>query len=128
MNKLAQIFNTMQPEKTQTTVLPREVPTIAPTRVPVTVPPPRVSATVTPPRVMTPREPIITQEYPIEDIIHRDKFEHNNQHPLKHRYPTRITHLSQEINKVEIAEPAVTRHQHWLMNIYEQVKTTPQVI
>ena len=28
VDKLAQIFNTMQPEKTQTTVLPMEVPTI----------------------------------------------------------------------------------------------------
>ena len=85
---------------------------IAPTRVPVAVPPLRVLETVTPPRVMTPRSPMIAQEYPIEDIRQRVTVEHNNQNPLKHRYPTRITQLSQEINKVKGASAAATRNQH----------------
>ena len=125
---MAQIFNTMQLEKTQTTVLPREVPTIIPTRVPITVPPPRVEVEVTPPRVMTTRSPIITHEDPIENNRHRDTLKHNTQHPLKHRYPTRITQMSQYINQVDSAAPAGTRNQNWLMNIYEQVKNTPQVV
>ena len=65
IDKLAHIFNSMQPEKTQTTVFQREVPTIALTRVPVTLEPPRVPATVAPLRVMTLRAPIITEEDPI---------------------------------------------------------------
>ena len=104
------------------------MPNISPTRVPVTLPPPRVPAEVTSLRVMTPRTPIITPEDPIEYSRQRDRVEHNNQYPLKRKYPTRLTHLSQEINQVEGAATAVTRHQHWLMNIHEQVKTTPQVI
>ena len=59
IDRLEKLFNTMQPYKIQTKVLPREVPTIAPPRVPITVPPPRVPATVAPPRVMTPRVPMI---------------------------------------------------------------------
>ena len=61
INTLKKIFNTMQLEKTQTTVLPREVPTIAPKRVPVTLPPPRMPVIVIPPRVMIPRAPMISQ-------------------------------------------------------------------
>ena len=72
INMLEKLFNTIKLEITQTTVLPRELTTIAPTRVPVTVPSPRVSAEVTPPRVMTPRTPMITQEYPIEYRRQRD--------------------------------------------------------
>ena len=109
----------MQPETTQTKVVPSKVPTIAPTRVPVTVPPPKV---------MTTRTQIITQEDPIYYSRQRDTVENNNQHKVKHRYPTRITHLSQEINHVESAATAATRHQQWLMNINEQVNTTPKVI
>ena len=71
---------------------------------------------------------MITQEYPIEDIIHSYAVEHNNQHPLKHRYPTRITHMSQDINQVESSAPAATRHQHWMMNIHEQMNTTTKLI
>ena len=105
-----------------------QVPTIAHTRVPVTVPPPRVPAEVTPPRVMSPRKLMITQEDPIGYIRRRDTVELTNKNLLKHRYHTRITQLSQEINQVERATPAVTRHQQWMMNIHEQVKITPQVI
>ena len=47
---------------------------------------------------------------------------------MKHRYPTRITQLLQEINQVESAATEATIHQHCLMNINEQVKFTPQVI
>ena len=72
IDKLAQIFNIMQPDKTQTIVLSREVPTIAPTRVPVIVPPPRVLATVTLPRMITHRYQIITEEDPIEGRRRRD--------------------------------------------------------
>ena len=118
----------MQPEKTQTKVVPREVPKIEPPRVPITVPPLRVPATVTPPRVMTPRVPMITQEDPIEYSRQRDTVENNNQHQLKHRYPTRITKIYQDINHVGSAETTATRNQHWLMNIHEQVEVTPQVI
>ena len=125
---MAKIFNTTQPEKTQNKVLPREVPTIAPTRVPVTLTPPKVPETVTLPSVMPPRSPMITQDNPSEESRHMDAVKHKNKHPLKHRYPTRITQLSQEINQVESAAPAATRHKHWLMNIHEQVKSTPQVI
>ena len=57
-----------------------------------------------------------------------DAVEHNIQYPLKHIYPTRITKLSQDSNQVESAAPAATRHQHWLMNINEKVKTTIQLI
>ena len=84
----------MQPDKNQTTVLPSKVPMITPTRVIVTVPPPRVTEIVTSPRVMTTRSTMITHEDPIEDSRRRDTVEHNNKHPLKHRYPTKITHLS----------------------------------
>ena len=118
----------MQPEKTQTKVLPREVPTISPPRVPFTVPPLRVPAKVTLPRVMTTRVPMITQEDTVEDTRKRERVEHNNQHQLKHRYPTRITQLYQDINQAERAATTATRHHHWLMNIHEQVKATPQVI
>ena len=97
-------------------------------RLPVTVPPLRVPETVIPPMVMTPRAPIITQEDPIEYSTHRDTVEHNNQHPLKHSYPTRITQISQDINKVDSTAPAATRQQHWLINIHEKVNTTAQVI
>ena len=125
---MAQIFNTMQPDKIQTTVLPREVTTIYPTRVPVTVPPPEVLVTVTPPSVTKPRSPMITQEDPIEDRRQMDTVEHNSQNQLKHRYLTRITQLYQDTNHVDRAATTVTRHQHWLMNIHKQVKATPQVI
>ena len=128
VDKLAKLFNTMQPATKNTTVVPSKVTTIALTRVPVTVPPPRVPEEVTPPRVMIPRKPMITQEVPIEYNRQRYTVEHNNQHQLKHRYYTIITQLSQEINQVYIAAKAATRHQHFLINIYEQVKTTPQVI
>ena len=128
IDKLAQLFNTMQPETTQTKVVHSKVPTIAPTRVPVIVPPLRVSDEVTPPKVMTTRTPIITQEDPIYYSRQRDTVENNNQHKVKHRYPTIITHLSQEINHVESAATAATRHQQLPMNINEQVNTTPKVI
>ena len=71
---------------------------------------------------------MISQEDPIEYSRQKDTVEHNNRHPLKHRYPTRIAQMSQDINQVEVAAAAATRHQHWLMNIHEQVNTTPQVI
>ena len=120
--------NTLKPDKSQTTELNREVTTIKPTRVPATVPPTRVSETVTPPRVMTTRAPMITQEDSGEDSRHRETVEHNNQHPSKYRYPTRVTQLSHELNQVESTASEETRHQHRLVNIHEQVKTTPQVI
>ena len=125
---MAKIINTTQPEKTQTTVLPREVTTIAPTRGPVTVPPPKVPATVTLPSVMPPRSPMITQDNPSEESRHMDAVKHKNQHPLKHKYPTSITQLSQEINQVESAAPSATRHKHWMMNIHEQMNTTTKLI
>ena len=109
-------------------MLPREVQTIAPTRVPVTVPPPEVLVTVTPPSVTKPRSPMITQEDPIEDSRQMDTVEHNNQNQLKHRYPTRITQLSQDINQVDISATTVTIQQNWLTNIHEQLKATPKVI
>ena len=112
INKLAKLFNTMQPETTHTTMVPMKVTTIAPTRVQVTVPPQRVTSEVTSPRVMTQRKPMIIQEDPIEYSRQRDKVEHNNQHQLKHRYPTRTTELSQETNQVESAATAAARHQH----------------
>ena len=77
---------------------------------------------------MIPRTLIITQEDPIEDSRQRDTVEHNNKHPLNHSYPTRITQLLQYINQVESTAKVATRHQHWLMNIYEQVRITPQFI
>ena len=126
--KSCSTITNMQPDKTQTKVVPREVSLIAPPRVPITVPPPKVPATVTPPRMMTHRIPIITKEDPSEDIRQRDTVENNNQHQLKHRYPTRITQLSQDINQVYIAATKATRHQHWIMNIHEQVNATPQII
>ena len=115
----------MQPEKTQTKVLPREVPTISPPRVPFTVPPLRVPAKVTLPRVMTTRVPMITQEDTVEDTRKRERVEHNNQHQLKNIYPTKITQLSQGINQVESAATTLNRHQHWLMNTHEKVKAAP---
>ena len=118
----------MQPETTHTTMVPMKVTNIAPTRVKVTVPPQRVTSEVTSPRVMTQRKPMIIQEDPIEYSRQRDKVEHNNQHQLKHRYPTRTTELSQETNQVESAATAAARHQHLMMNIHEQVKTTPKLI
>ena len=72
INILGNLFNTIQPKKIQTTVLPKEVPMIAPTRVSVTVPSPRVPETVTPPRLVIPRSPMISQEYPIENSRQRD--------------------------------------------------------
>ena len=91
IDRLEKLFNTMQPEKTQTKVVPIEVTTIAPPRVPITVPPPRVPAKVTPPRVMTPRVLMISQEEPIEDIRQRDTVENKNKQQLKHRSPTKTT-------------------------------------
>ena len=107
---------------------PREVPTIVPMTVPVKVTPSRVPATAPPTMLMIPRSPIISHEDPIEDSSQRDTFEHNNKHERKHKYPARITQLSQELNQVESAETTSTRHQNWLMNIHEQVKATPKVI
>ena len=102
----------MQLKITHTTLVPREVQRISTTRVPVTVPPYRVPEIGTPLRVMISRSPMITQEDPIDESIHRYTVEHNNQHPLKHRYPTRITQMSQEINQVEGSSKSSTRHQH----------------
>ena len=95
---LEKLFITMQTDKTHTKVVPREVPTIAPLRAPITVPPPGVATTVTLKRLMTPRAPMITQEDPIEYSRKISTVENKNQHQLKHRYQTRITQLSQEIN------------------------------
>ena len=72
IDRLAKLFNTIQPEKTQTKLVPREVPMIGPPRVPITLPSLRVPATVTPPRVMTPRVPMISQEGTIEESRQRD--------------------------------------------------------
>ena len=102
----------MQLKITHTTLVPREVQIISTTRVSVTVPPSRVPEIGTPLRVMISRSPMITQEDPIDESIQRYTVEHNNQHPLKHRYPTRITQMSQEINQVEGASKSSTRHQH----------------
>ena len=52
IDRLTELFNPMQPGKTQTKEVHREVSTIVPTRVKVIVPPRRVPAIVTPPRVM----------------------------------------------------------------------------
>ena len=119
INILEKRFNTMQPEKTQTKVLPREVPTIPPPSIPITVPPLRV---------MTPRVPMISQEDTIEDIIQMDAVENNRKQQLKHRYPTIITQRYKKINQVDSTETTATRQQHWLMNVHEQVKATPQFI
>ena len=54
--------------------------------------------------------------------------ENNKQQKLKHRYPTRITQLSQEINKVKSTSKTATRHQQCLIYVHEQVKATPQLI
>ena len=122
------LFNTMQPEKTQAKVLPREVPTIAPSIVPITVPPPRVPSTVAPPRAMSPRVSMIPQEDLIEDIRQRNTVENNKQQQLKHRYPTRKTKTSQDINQVDSTATTSTRHQHWIMNMHEQVNDTQKFI
>ena len=71
---------------------------------------------------------MISQEDPIEDIRQKDTGENNNQHQLRHIYPTIITQLSQEINQVDISATTATRHQHLLINIHEQVDGTQQVI
>ena len=118
----------MQQEKTQTKVLPREVQTIVPPRVTITVLPPRVPVIVTPLRVMTFRVPIISQKDPTEDRRQGEIFENKNQQRLKHRYTTRIKQLSQEINHINITATSATRHQYWLMNMNEQVKSKPQLI
>ena len=122
---LVRLFNKIQTDKNQTKVVPREVPTIAPPRAPITIPPPGVTTKVTPQRVMTPRTPTVTQEDPIEYRKQRDTVENNNQHQLKQRYITRITQISQEINQVDSVETTSTIHQHWIINIHEQVKATP---
>ena len=57
-----------------------------------------------------------------------DAVENNKQQKLIHQYTTRITQLFQEINQVEITEKTTTRHQHWLINVHEQVKATQQLI
>ena len=71
---------------------------------------------------------MISHEDPVEDSRQREIVEHNNQQQMKHIYPTRITLISQELNQVESAATTATIHQHRLMNIHEQVKSTSQVI
>ena len=125
---LATLFNTVQPEKTQTKVLPTEVPMIAPLRVPITVLTMRLPETVSPSRVMIPRVQMISQEDTIEDSRQMDAVENNKQQQLRHRYPTKITQLYQEINQVESTATTETRHQHWLIDVHEQVKAASQFI
>ena len=50
------------------------------------------------------------------DMVESKKIEHQ-----RHWYPTRITQLSQEMNKVEQTSmtPYNTRHQQWLMNVHQ---------
>ena len=85
---------------------------IAHLRVPITVPKMRVPATVAPPRLMTPMVPMISQEETIENIRQRDTVENNNPQQLKHRYPTRITQLSQDINQVDSTETSMTQYEY----------------
>ena len=97
-------------------MLPREVPKRTPLRVPITVAPLRVPVTVAPLTAMTPMLPMISKEYPVENSRKRDKVKNKKQQQLKHRYPTRITQISQESNQVKSTERTETRHHHWLMN------------
>ena len=112
IDRLATLFNTMQPGKTQTKLLPREVPMIATPRVPSAVSPPRVPATVSLTRVMIPRVQMISQEDTIEDSRQMDAVENNKQQQLRHRYPTKITQLYQEINQVDSIERTMTNHDY----------------
>ena len=69
INKSATLFHNIQPQQTNSKLVPIKVTTVALPRVPIIVPSPRVTMTVSPLRVIEPRVPVISQGENIEYII-----------------------------------------------------------
>ena len=86
--------------------------------------------TVAPPGVIENRVPVISKDENIEDIRHIYMLESDKVQQQIHRYPTRITQLSKEINQVEHTSMSLKNpwHQQWLMNVHEKVEYTLQLI
>ena len=104
IDRLATLFNTIQPQQTNkpnSKLVPRELPTVAPPRFLIIVTSPRVHRTVAPPRLIGTREPVLSQEENIEDIIQMDIVESKFFQQQRHWYPTRITQLYQDMNQVK---------------------------